>query len=785
MNSNFPSDPAAVPCAYCGGPIQPSDSSCKTCGAPIVPSPFSPSSQPVGDFLPSGTLLRGGQYRLEQGLGQGGFGLTYRAWDTGMQAPVAIKELFPSGLVRRTAQEVTLTPALSVQDYQKLRDNAWKEARLLFDLRDQAIVRGLAVWEENNTVYTAMEFLEGETLAQRLVRAPLTEMEALELVEKLLVALDKLHAINLLHRDLKPENIILTPQYGPVLIDFGTALTYDTGKTLNLTSRLLTPHYAPLEQYGSQVRLTPATDLYALAATLYHALSGMAPPTAVDRSSGIPMLELNALRTLKKLPVLSTPFVAALESALELRMDQRPQSVADWLERLNPPVWDLSSVTPPSSVPNLPIAPKFPTALPKVPIIRPDPDEFKLPPKEYRPPLFEPEVTTVPWWIYLLLLVIGGFVLSSLLSTFFVSISSRSSNYYATPDPTPQSIPTPAPIPTPTPVPTPIIPVTTNQNTNQEELEVLANKLNMRTAPDAKAPLITGEILNRGDRLPILQKQAGWWKIQSYAYVGKIGWVSSRLVAPTKSTVDAAELQRVESALERGGTVQLLEGVYKLNHTFSLTDNLEIVGAGRDQSYLIFDQAGSVLEYSGEGHLHLANLTIARVGGFAGAVIRADSGAITLENVRVMGGLDQTPANSSDSDEGDGLSLYGEAQATIANSEFLANQWRGIHLQDQATATVQNSHLEFNSGSGAALHDTSKLSLDNSSSSSNGLSGLKASGTATLEVENSTLNNNREGVYLADQAKASLTGVICQRNHVGNFYLEAKTTLEGASPKCP
>ncbi len=786
MNPNFPSDPDSVPCAYCGGPIAPSDPCCKTCGAPIIPNVSSPSSEPVGDFLPSGTLLRGGQYRLEQGLGQGGFGLTYRAWDTGMQAPVAIKELFPSGLVRRNAQEVTLTPALSVQDYQKLKEHAWKEARLLFDLRDQAIVRGLAVWEENNTVYTAMEFLEGETLAQRIARVPLEEPEAQAMLEKLLSALEKLHATHLLHRDLKPENIILTPQYGPVLIDFGTALTYDTGKTLNLTSRLLTPHYAPLEQYGSQVRLTPATDLYALAATMYHALSGMVPPTAVDRSSGIPMLNLNELRALKKLPQLSMPFVAALESALELRMDQRPQSVADWLERLNPPVWDLSSVALPSSMPSLP------AALPKAPTLIPDPDEFALPYKDYKPSLsgseweVDKEQVTIPQWFVILIVVIGGFIFSA----FLTANRNQASTYYTTPDPVPvpQSIPVPTPTPTPiTPAPvsapTPVIPVPSSQNTAQEKLEVLVGKLNVRSLPDANSPLFSGVLVSRGERLPILQKQALWWKTQTNT--GQTGWVSSRLVAPTESTVDAAELLRVTTLLEEGRTVHLEKGVYRLDHTFSLSDNLEIVGAGRDQSYLIFDQAGSVLEYSGEGHLHIANLTIARVGGFAGAVIRADSGAITLENVRVIGGLDQIdqiPANSSDSDEGDGLSLYGEAHAAIQNSEFLANQWRGIHLQDQATATLINSHLEFNSGSGAALSGTSQMKFENSSSLQNGLSGLKASEEATLEVESSTLSDNREGVYLADQAKASLLGVICQRNHVGNFHLEAKTTLEGASP---
>ncbi len=786
MNPNFPSDPDSVPCAYCGGPIAPSDPCCKTCGAPIVPSP---SSQPVGDFLPSGTLLRGGQYRLEQGLGQGGFGLTYRAWDTGMQAPVAIKELFPSGLVRRNAQEVTLTPALSVQDYQKLRDNAWKEARLLFDLRDQAIVRGLAVWEENNTVYTAMEFLQGETLAQRLVRAPLTEMEALELVEKLLVALDKLHVHNLLHRDLKPENIILTPQYGPVLIDFGTALTYDTGKTLNLTSRLLTPHYAPLEQYGSQVRLTPATDLYALAATLYHALSGIAPPTAVDRSSGIPMLDLNTLRTLKKLPPLSTPFVAALESALELRMDQRPQSVADWLERLNPPVWDLSSVTPPSSVPSLPIVPKFPTALPKVPIISPDPDEFSLPPKDYYPPEYK-HISRVPPLFTIWLIVFGGFIFSVFLTT----NRNPSSTYYTTPDPVPvpKSIPVPTPTPTPiTPAPTPVIPVPSSQNTaptsepQEQELEVIAGKLDMHTGPDAKTPLLKGSFMSfqRGDKLPILQKQGDWWKTKNGQ--GIIGWVSIRLVVPTESTVSSVELLRVETALERGGKVQLLEGVYILDRTFSLTDNLEIVGAGCNKSYLIFNKEGAVLEYSGEGHLSLANLTVARVGGFAGPVIQADSGLLDFKNVWVMGGVNQIPTNSSAAIDGNGLELSGEAQATIQNSEFVANQWSGIDLQDQATATIQNSHLEFNSVSGTILSDTSKMILDNSSSSNNGDSGLKAVGKASLAVQDSSVSNNLQGIYLKDQASANLIGVLCSQNHMGNFSLEAKITLEGASPKCP
>ena len=311
-------------CPNCGLPALESLSACPTCGGALhVPSPA----------LALGSTLRGGQYRVQGVLGQGGFGITYRAFDTGLSSEVALKELFPAGLVSRgLSQTVQVHSGPMSADYAKLKASAFAEARTLYGLRDPAVVQVLSVWEENNTVYIAMELLEGETLEGRLGRGTLSESEATACLRSLLGALEKLHGAGVLHRDLKPENIVLSPKYGPVLIDFGTAHAFTLGKTMQFTSRILTPAYAPLEQYASSARIGPPSDLYALAVTFYQMLSGTLPPAANDRALGAGVTPLSHLR-----PDLSTGFVVPLEAAMALRTDERPQTAGAWKAALGTP----------------------------------------------------------------------------------------------------------------------------------------------------------------------------------------------------------------------------------------------------------------------------------------------------------------------------------------------------------------------------------------------------------------------------------------------------------------
>jgi len=159
-----------------------------------------------------------------------------------------------------------------------------------------------------------------------------------------------------LHRDLKPENVVLSPKYGPVLIDFGTAHAFTLGQTVQFTSRVLTPAYAPLEQYASSARVGPPSDLYALGVTFYQMLSGMLPPAANDRALGAGVVPLSSLR-----PDLSPGFVAPLEAAMSLRTDERPQTAGAWKAALGTPTQTPAPVgqtrtvhVPPAPIPSLP-----------------------------------------------------------------------------------------------------------------------------------------------------------------------------------------------------------------------------------------------------------------------------------------------------------------------------------------------------------------------------------------------------------------------------------------------
>lgn len=304
-----------VHCHACGGALQGTEPRCPACGMP--------QANPT---LPSGTKLNGGRYTVGRMLGQGGFGITYAGADTTLGRRVAIKEFFPDGSSRHTGLLVPPT-SLGQEGLRGALDAFLEEARTLAQFNHPGIVDVLDVFEENFTAYLVMEFLEGETLGGRIEKRgalPPEEVRALALA--VADALRVVHRAGLLHRDLKPDNIFLTEDGRAVLIDFGSARAYSGGKTVSHT-RLVTPGYAPLEQYSSQAKFGPYTDLYALAATLLHALTGTQPPAATDRlvgSGDLPPLPAGVPSGLR----------TALEQALAIRIDERPGSVDDFVKLL-------------------------------------------------------------------------------------------------------------------------------------------------------------------------------------------------------------------------------------------------------------------------------------------------------------------------------------------------------------------------------------------------------------------------------------------------------------------
>ncbi len=335
-------------CSVCGHQNPDGAQSCGACGAalglsatgtPISGTPgiatggTSSHAEPAvySPHLPKGVRLNNGNYAVGEVLGQGGFGITYKGGDLSLRRYVAIKEFFPQGCAR---QNSTVQPSgtLSAADYAGVKAKFIEEARTLARFSDPGIVRVFGVFEENNTAYMVMEFLEGSTLSKRITeQTMLAESEAVSIAEKVGDALKVVHDAGIIHRDLKPDNICLTKDGRVVLIDFGTARAFASGKTVRQTT-MLTPGYAPLEQYGQQARFGAYTDIYALAATLYHAVTGQVPPQATDRAAGV---ELRAPRELN--PKLSKTFSDAIVWAMQVKANERPQNIGAFLDAIKRP----------------------------------------------------------------------------------------------------------------------------------------------------------------------------------------------------------------------------------------------------------------------------------------------------------------------------------------------------------------------------------------------------------------------------------------------------------------
>ena len=317
----------AIICPACQTPNAPDVGFCHVCGTPFdeLEAGFAP--------LPTGTLVRENTLRIEETLGQGGFGITYRATEISSGRIVAVKEFFPFGCVRQNGH-VRASALMDAAQWRQSRDDFLREARLLMGHAHPNIVQVLEVWQERGTALLAMELLRGETLAARLKRGPLRESEILPLLEHIGGALQTLHEHSLLHRDIKPDNIMLCAgdDQDPhatrraVLLDFGAARHFHGTRTQTMT-QIVTPGYAPLEQYGTQARFGTYTDLYALGATMYHALTGRAPAAATDRAVGESVIAPENIN-----PHISHRLSEAIMWALQMRVDERPQSVAQWLD---------------------------------------------------------------------------------------------------------------------------------------------------------------------------------------------------------------------------------------------------------------------------------------------------------------------------------------------------------------------------------------------------------------------------------------------------------------------
>ncbi|EIC23193.1 protein kinase domain-containing protein [Thiorhodovibrio frisius] len=314
----FQSKGRATPCPHCG---------------------FDEAAPRPVQALPLRTLLHD-QFMVGRVLGKpGGFGITYLAWDQLLEATVAIKEYLPRELVVRAQDSRTLHPHSTDENdlFRYGLEQFLAEARTLAKLDHPNIVRVRQFFEANGTAYLVMDYYQGCSLAEHLETQPnsrMNESKALALMQPILDGLRTVHAKGFLHRDIKPQNIYLAEtDFGsvrPILLDFGTA-RQAIGERSRSLSVIISPGYAPFEQYHRKGQQAAATDIYSSAAVLYRMVTGVVPPEATERMAGDELLPATEFGV-------SPQASAVLALALAMKMDARPESVAAFQQMLQPSV---------------------------------------------------------------------------------------------------------------------------------------------------------------------------------------------------------------------------------------------------------------------------------------------------------------------------------------------------------------------------------------------------------------------------------------------------------------
>jgi len=329
-------------CEHCVRVIK-MDGICPHCGFDGVPR-NDPS------YLPEGTIVRG-RYMIGRVEGRGGFKVCYRAWDFKTETMVAVKELFPRGYAFREDGDRVGIPYAHRAEFGKAKEWLRHEGEVLMRLRNEiGIVQTGDFFEENETAYLTEEFLRSITYDKYLedpdlmVGGHLPVVTAVNVALRLLDYVEGLHDLGFLYLDIKPPNILICDDTKIILTDLGSALDTRAANAPD-TSSMLTPGFSPVEQHYAGGKVSPATDVYSLAATLYFSLSREIPMPADERAAGeplIPIMELN--------PNVPPPLAGHIEKAMALNPQDRFQTVGEFKAALKPFGSALPSVPIPKSL---------------------------------------------------------------------------------------------------------------------------------------------------------------------------------------------------------------------------------------------------------------------------------------------------------------------------------------------------------------------------------------------------------------------------------------------------
>ncbi len=317
-------------------------------------------------MLRVGATLQMGKYRIERYLSSGGFGNTYVAYNTEFEETIAIKEFFLKGVNQRDGNNTTVSVSNSdnLTMFAEQLNKFKKEARRIRKLHNPHIVAVHDLFEENGTAYYVMDYVDGESLAERLKRLgrPLDEQEVRDYLPQLLDALQTIHAQDIWHLDLKPGNIMVDRQGTVRLIDFGASKQASSGGATTSTATAYTEGFAPSEQMEQNVaKYGPWTDLYALGATIYNLLTCNHPPKPSD---------INELAG--RAFTFATPVTDDIKQLILWLMStnrqHRPQTAAEVLARIATfkPIAttdDVTIIAPPSDAPTATEGASYPSKL--------------------------------------------------------------------------------------------------------------------------------------------------------------------------------------------------------------------------------------------------------------------------------------------------------------------------------------------------------------------------------------------------------------------------------------
>ena len=295
-------------------------------------------TQERNEALPDGTLLLDDQFTITSKLGNGGFGITYLARDNYLDRSIVIKECFPEAFCHRAGKSVLVRSTANQDKYRSIVNMFMREARAIAKLRHPNVIGVHRVFEENDTAYMALDLIDGQDLLDIIEKEKvvLSPEHIRSILTKLLDAIELIHKQDLLHRDISPDNILLDKWGSPVLIDFGAAREEASRESRAMSAVLVVKDgYSPQEFYFAGGKQTPCSDLYALAASFYHLISGEVPPNSQTRMAEVagggkdPCVPLSG-----RFDAYDPAFLAAIDKAMSVLPKERLQSAREWAEMI-------------------------------------------------------------------------------------------------------------------------------------------------------------------------------------------------------------------------------------------------------------------------------------------------------------------------------------------------------------------------------------------------------------------------------------------------------------------